>query len=68
VDTLDMTATSVVARPVAPLDIGAVAPAPADEPAVTRWPGWARLVILIGGAAGLWAGIGWIAFRVLKLG
>ncbi len=61
-----MTATSAVARP-ASLDL-AVAPAPSDEPAVVRWPGWARLAVLIGGAAGLWAGLGWIALRVLKLG
>lgn len=64
--TIDMTATSAVARP-ASLD-RAVARAPSDEPEVVRWPGWARLAVLVGGAVGLWVGLGWIALRVLKLG
>jgi hypothetical protein len=33
-----------------------------------RWPVWSRLAILIGGSAVLWAGLGWVAFQILKLG
>ena len=29
---------------------------------------WARLAILIGGSAALWAGLGWVALRILKMG
>jgi len=34
-----------------------------------RWSaGWTRLAILIGGSVALWAGLAWLAFRILKLG
>jgi hypothetical protein len=66
-ETLDMTATNVVAPPKPVLDLSAVAIAPADEPAVGRWPGWVRVSILLGGAGALWAGIGWIAVQVVHL-
>ena len=33
-----------------------------------RWPVWSRLAILLGGSAVLWAGLGWVAFQILKLG
>jgi hypothetical protein len=72
VKTLEVAAADIAARPSSPrdlaLDLGAVAPAPAAEPQVARWPGAVRLLILVGGAAGLWIGLGWIALRVLKLG
>jgi hypothetical protein len=61
-------ATPVVAAPSVSLDLGAVAAAPSREPQVGRWPGWGRLAVLLGGSAILWAGLGWLAFRVLKLG
>jgi hypothetical protein len=61
-------ATPAVAAPSVSLDLGAVAAAPSHELRVGRWPGWSRLAILIGGSAILWAGLGWVAFRVLKLG
>jgi hypothetical protein len=60
-------ATPVVAAFSVSLDLGAVAAAPSQEPAVGRWPGWARLTVLIGGSAALWAGLAWLAFRILKL-
>ena len=63
-----MTAADVVVAPKSVREFGAVAKAPAGEPAVGRWPGWLRVLILFGGAAGLWAGIAWIAMRVMKLG
>lgn len=67
-ETLDMTATDMVAPRTPALDLGAVAPAPSDEPAATRWPGWVRLTILLGGAGVLWGGIGWAAFALLRPG
>jgi hypothetical protein len=57
-DTLDMAATHAVARRSSLLDAGA---ASADEPSVDCWPGWARVTIVFGSSAALWAGI-------LKLG
>jgi hypothetical protein len=68
VKTLDMTATDAVAPRTPVLDLGAVAPAPNDEPTIERWPGWARVGILLGGTAALWAGIGWAAVTVFRLG
>ena len=65
---MEIAATEVVASPKPVLDLGAVAIAPADEPSIGRWPGWARVTILLGGAAALWAGIGWIAVQVFRLG
>ena len=67
-ETLDIAATQVAARRSSSVDLGAVVAAPADEPFVGRWPGWARLAVLIGGSAALWAVIGWLALRVLRLG
>ena len=61
-------ATRAVAGPSSSLDLASVAIAPSHDASIGRWPGWARLAILIGGSAALWAGIGWIAFRILKLG
>jgi hypothetical protein len=60
-------ARPAVAAPSISLDLGAAAAAPSQELQVGRWPGWTRLAILIGGSAILWAGLGWLAFRVLKL-
>jgi hypothetical protein len=37
------------------------------KPAAGVWPGWARLAILLAGSLALWAGLGWVAFRILKL-
>jgi len=68
VETLDVVATHVVARPSRLRTLNAVAPAPSDEPVVGRWSGCTRMAILIGGSAALWAGLAWVAFRVLKLG
>jgi hypothetical protein len=67
VETLDVVATHAVARPPS-RTLRAVASAPSDEPVVERWPGWTRLAILIGGSVALWAGLAWLAFRILKLG
>ncbi len=50
------------------LDLGKAAAAPQKELQVGRWPGWSRMAILVGASAILWAGLGWVAFRVLKLG
>ena len=47
--------------------MGAATASPADEPQVGRWPGWARLGILVGGSAALWGGIAVAAVRVLSL-
>jgi len=68
VETLDVAVTQVVAGLSRSRTLNAVAVAPSAEPAVERWPGWMRLAILIGGSAALWAGLGWVAFRILKLG
>ena len=57
-------ATRVVAGPSSPLNLAASPRGPIDG----RWPGWARLAILIGGSIALWAGLGWIAMRVVNLG
>jgi hypothetical protein len=35
--------------------------APAAEPAVVSWPGWAKLAVLSGGAALSWGGVIWMA-------
>ena len=67
-ETLDVAGAQVAARRSSSLDLGAVVAAPADEPFVGRWPGWARLAVLLGGSLALWAIIGWLALRVLKLG
>lgn len=67
-ETLDIVATDVVAPATPVLDLGAVALAPPDEPAVRRWPGWLRLTIVVGGAASLWVGIGWVALQVAHPG
>lgn len=67
-ETLNITATDIVAPPKPVLDLGAVAVAPVDEPAVGRWPGWVRVSILLGGAGALWVGLGWIALQVIHLG
>ena len=53
-DTLDMAATHAGAGPSSSLDVGA---ASADEPAIDCWPGWARVTIVFGSSAALWAGI-----------
>jgi hypothetical protein len=42
--------------------------APAHDAAVGRWPGWARLAVLVGGSAILWAVLAWVALLVMKLG
>ena len=68
VDTLDVAVTHVVAGLPRSRTSNTVTIAPLDEPAVGRWPGWARLAILVGGSAALWAGLAWVAFRILKLG
>jgi hypothetical protein len=68
VETLDVVATHVVAGLSRSRDRGVVAAARSDEPAIERWPGWTRLAVLIGGSAALWAGLAWVAFRILKLG
>jgi hypothetical protein len=60
-------ATPAVVAPSVSLDLGAVA-APSQDLQIGRRPGWTRLAILLGGSAVLWAGLGWLAFRVLKLG
>jgi hypothetical protein len=57
-------ATRVVAGPSSPRGLASSS----REPIGGRWPAWARLAILIGGSAALWAGLGWIALRVLELG
>jgi hypothetical protein len=48
------------------MDLATVAPAPAVEPQVRRWPGAVRMLILVGGAGGLWAGIGWVALQAFR--
>jgi hypothetical protein len=68
VETIAVTATQVVAKPPSPVGLGQAVGAPSEEPQVGRWPGWARLLILVGGSAALWGVIGWAAFRFLKLG
>ena len=55
-----------VAGPPASRDARAVA-ALWPEPVVPRSPGWVRMAILLGGSLALWAGLGWVAFRILKL-
>jgi hypothetical protein len=57
-----------IAAPSVTLDLSAVAAAPSRDIEVGRWPVWSRLAILVGSSALLWAGLGWVAFRVLKLG
>lgn len=57
-------ATPIVVAPAVSL----IAAAPSRELQVGRWPVWSRLAILIGGSAVLWAGLGWVAFQILKLG
>ena len=47
--------------------MGAAMAPPADRPQVGRWPGWARLGILVGGSAALWGGIAFAAVRVINL-
>ena len=67
-ETLEINATNVAVTPMPVLDLSAVAIAPPHEPDIGRWPGWARVGILLGGAGALWAGIGWIAVQVFRLG
>jgi hypothetical protein len=67
VETLDVAATPVVAVPSRSRDLGATVAAPAHEPDVALWPAWTRLSILIGGSAVLWAGLAWVALKVLAL-
>jgi hypothetical protein len=68
-DTLEAAATCAVAGlSSSSLDRGAVAGAPSDELQVGRWPGWARLTVVLGGSAALWAAIIWAVTLVLKLG
>jgi hypothetical protein len=67
VETFAVAATRAVAPSPSSVDLGQTAPAPSHEPEIRRWPGWARLLILIGGSAALWGGIGWTALRLLKL-
>jgi hypothetical protein len=61
-------ATPAIAVPSVSLDLAAVSAAPSRELELGRWPVWRRLAILIIGSALLWAGLGWVAFQVLKLG
>ena len=61
-------ATPVVAVSSMPLDLGVAAEAPSQELQVGLWRCGTRLAVLIGGSAVLWAGLGWVAFQVLKLG
>jgi hypothetical protein len=68
VETLDVVATHAVARLSRSRNRSVVAATRSDEPAVERWPGWTRLAVLIGGSAALWAGLAWVALRILKLG
>jgi hypothetical protein len=68
VETLDVAATSVAVAPPLSRDRRVMAATPSHEPDVGRWPVWARLAILIGGSAALWAGLGWVALRILKMG
>jgi hypothetical protein len=68
VETLDVAATPVAIVPPRTLNLGAIAVGPSPEPDVGRWPGWMRLAFLVGASAGLWAGLGWVALRILKLG
>jgi hypothetical protein len=67
VETLDVAATPVAVVTTRTRNLGAMS-ASSPEPDVGRWPGWARLAILIGGSAALWAGLGWVALAILKLG
>jgi len=60
-------ASPVVAARSVSLDLGVVA-SPSRELEVGRWPCWARLMILVGASGALWVALGWLAFRVLKLG
>ncbi len=66
-DTLEVAATHA-ASPSSSPNVSVLAVAPSDEPRIGRWPGWVRLAILLGSGAGLWAGIAWLAFHILKLG
>ena len=66
-ETFAVAATRAVAPSPSSIDLGQTAAAPSNEPDVRRWPGWARLLILIGGSTALWGAIGWAAARLLKL-
>ena len=63
-----LVSTPAVAAPSVSLGLGAVVSAPSQELQAGRWPVWSRLAILLGGSAVLWAGLGWVAFRVMQLG
>ena len=65
--TLDVAPTQVGAVPSRSRDLGAMAAAPAHEPDIARWPAWTRLSILVGGSAVLWAGLAWVALKILAL-
>ena len=56
-----------MAMPSPSQNLGAIG-APPHDPSIERWPVWARLAILIGVSAGLWAAIGWVAYRIAQLG
>jgi hypothetical protein len=38
-----------------------------DEPALGRWPGWLRAVVLFVGGAGTWTGLAWVVLLMLSL-
>ncbi len=56
-----------IARSVS-LGLGPVSSTPPQDLEIGRWPVWRRLAFLLGGSAILWAGLGWLAFRVMQLG
>ena len=62
-----LVATPAAVAPSVSLGLGAVVSA-SQEHEIGRWPVWSRLAILLGGSAVLWAGLGWVAFRVMQLG
>jgi hypothetical protein len=68
VETLDVAATPVATVPSRTRVLGSKAAAASHEAAVGRWPGWARLALLVGGSAILWGVLAWVALLVLKLG
>ncbi len=67
VDTHAAATPVAIARSVS-LGLGPVSSAPPQDLEAGRWPVWSRLAILLGGSAVLWAGLGWLAFRVMQLG
>ena len=63
-NTIGVAAAHTVAERSSPWEVRT---APWGEPKVERWPGWARLMILLGSSAVLWAGIVWTAIQLAKL-